>query len=144
MSETRQRAVNAKDRVPVGGRNQNLQLSALDQKVWDDKHRVLRWFNDTNGRIEQAEAGGWTFVEPNEAKSLGRSGLHQENSDLNSKVSKVVSRSGDPIRAYLMSISKEWFDEDQERKEDINRQVDIALGATNQGGQSIEGGYTPT
>ena len=108
-----------------------------------ERGRVTRWFNDQNGRIEAAEAGGWTFVTPEEAKSVGAARLHQDNTDLNSKVSKVVSRSGDPIRAYLRSISKEWYDEDQEAKEDINRKVDQALRPADQGGQSIEGGYTP-
>jgi len=110
---------------------------------FDNRGLVLRWFNDYNGRIQAAEAGGWTYVEPKDAPSMGAAGLHQENSDLNSRVSKVVSRSGDPIRAYLMSISKEWYDADQELKEDGNRRVDDALRGITEGGQSIEGGYTP-
>ena len=143
MSESRQRAVNKRDRVPIGGQRTNLQLSKADMDGFVERGRVPRFFNDQNGRLEAAEAGGWTFVSPEEARSLGGARLHQENTDLNSKVSKVVSRSGSPIRAYLMSISKEWFDEDQERKEDVNRKVDQALQPANQGGQSIDGGYTP-
>ena len=137
------RAINKRDRVPVGGMQTNLQVSEYEMKEFEQRGRILRWFNDQNGRIDAALKGGWTFVEPEQARSVGHGQLHAENTDLNSKVSKVVSRSGDPIRAYLMSISKEWYDEDQEAKEDRNRKVDQALQATDQGGQSIEGGYTP-
>lgn len=137
------RAVNKRDRVPVGGLQQRLQLSEAEKKAFADKNRVVRWFNDQNGRLEAALQGGWTFVEPEDAKSVGAQQLHQENTDITGKVSKVVSRSGPPVRAYLMSINKEWYDEDQEGKEDRNRQVDQALRPTDQGGQTIEGGYTP-
>ena len=144
MSESvRRRAVNKRDRVPVGGRRTNLQLSKEDEDGFKERGRVTRWFNDQNGRVQAAEKGGWVFVTDDEARSIGSHGLHAENTDLNSKVSKVVSRSGAEIRAYLMSIDKEWFDEDQETKEDRNRLIDQALNPTDQGGQSFDGAYTP-
>ena len=138
--------VDKKVRVPFGGHRQKLQLSEADANSFEEKGRVLRWFNDIDGRLERAITAGYDFVEPGEVPSLGAAGLHQENSDLNGKVSKVVSKSsksGQPIRAYLMSISKEWYDEDQRDKEEVNLQVDRALKAVDDGGQSIEGGYTP-
>lgn len=138
------RAVNKKDRVPVGGRHQKLQLSDADMRGFRDRGRVPRWFNDKDGRVEAAINGGWVFATPEEAPSIGRAQLHQENTDLNEKVSKVVSRGeGMVIRAYLMHIAKEWYDEDQERKEDRNRAIDRLLLPVEEGGQSIEGGYTP-
>ena len=144
--KTRRRAVDKKARIPFGAHRTKLQLSEQDTKRFEEKGRTVRWFNDQDGRIEAAVQGGWVFVEPEDVPSLGAAGLHQENTDLNGKVSKVVSRSSKsntPIRAYLMSIDKEWYDEDQKAKEEINAQVDRALRPMDQGGQSIESGYTP-
>lgn len=146
MSEvkTRQRAVNKKDRVPFGAKRSKLQLSEQDMRGFEERGKVVRWFNDIDGRIEAAIQGGWTFVDPENARSLGSNDIHQENTDLNSRVSKVVSRGQGPtIRAYLMEQSREWWEEDQAAKEAINARVDQSLRPTDQGGQSIEEGYTP-
>lgn len=143
--KTRRRAVNKSDRIGFGSHNTKLQLSELDAAKFKDQH--LHWFNDQDGRIERALQAGYTFVDPKDVPSLGVSGLHQENTDLNSKVSKVVSKSAkssQPIRAYLMGINKEWYQEDQLEKEKVNQKVDQALRPTEQGGQSIESGYTPS
>lgn len=140
--EKRQRAVDKKDRVPVGGLRTKLQLSVADQKELAGYN--LHWFNDKDGRIEAALGAGYTFVEPTQARSLGVAGLHQENSDLNAKVSKVVSRgTGDPIRAYLMKINKEWHEEDLAEKIRATQAVDESLRPVTQGGQTVESGYTP-
>ncbi len=131
------------NRIPMGGLQTNLQLSEQEAKAIQEQGYVTRWFNDLNGRIQAAQAGGWEFVEPEQAKSVGGQTIHDENSDLGAKVSKVVSRSGEPIRAYLMKIHRDFYKEDQEMKEDRNRAVDEGLRPTDQGGQTIEGGYTP-
>ena len=143
MEKARQRAIDKKDRVGFGGRQSKLQLSEADQKAFADRGRVVRWFNDNHGRIEAALQAGYTFVAPEEAKSVGSMMLHEENSDLNDRVSKVVSRGEPVIRAYLMSVSKDWYDEDQAKKAKINDQVDEALRPAEQGGHTIDGGYTP-
>lgn len=139
MSEKKR--VLKRDRVPVSGVRTNLQLSERDMENFKDHH--IHWFNDQNGRVEAALSAGYEFVKPEEAPSMGVGGLHDENSDLNSKVSKVVTRSGAPIRAYLMKLQKTWWLEDQAKKEEVNQKVDETLRSTEQGGQSIEGGYTP-
>jgi len=139
--EKRQRAVNKTERVPFGGHRTKLQLSKQDQEELSGYN--LHWFNDKDGRIEAAINAGYTFVEPQQARSLGVAGLHQENSDLNSKVSKVVSRGGEPIRAYLMKINKDWHEEDKAAKVRSTQAVDDALRPVTQGGQTVESGYTP-
>lgn len=141
--QTRKRAIDKKSRVPFGGKRTKLQLSEADEKYFKSVNRVVRWFNDQDGRVEAAVQGGWTFVNPENARSLGSADIHQENSDLNSRVSKVVSRGEPVIRAYLMSIDKDWYDEDQKTKEEYNARVDQALQGIESGGQSIDGGYTP-
>jgi hypothetical protein len=142
--KTRRRAVDKKDRVPFGAKRSKLQLSSADMKEFERRGRVVRWFNDQDGRIAAAIQGGWHHVDPENARSMGSNDIHQENTDLNSTVSKVVSRGTGPvIRAYLMEISKEFYDEDQASKEEVNARVDQAMRPADQGGQSIEEGYTP-
>ena len=116
-------------RVPFGAHRTKLQV---DDTI---KGYVLRWFNDMDG--------GYEFVNPSEVPRLGQGALHQDNSDVNSKVSKVVSRGEPPIRAYLMKIKKEWYDEDQAAKESQNAQVDEALRSGSPGGNVVDNQYVP-
>jgi hypothetical protein len=83
------------------------------------------------------------FVDPKEIGQVGDREVHGGNSDLNSKVSKVVGRTAQsqPIRAFLMKISRAFYDEDQAKKEMTNRRVDDALRAGKAGGASIENQY---
>lgn len=136
---TREAKERKRNRVPIGGRRTKLQLSEKDREALKDYQ--VRWINDQGGRVLEAEAGGYEFVTPEEATSLGQGAIHQGNSDLGSRVSKVVDRRG--TRAYLMKIRKDWYEEDQKAKEENNSQVDRALRPTAQGGQTIESGYTP-
>lgn len=132
-----------RQRIPMTGNATKLQLSEADLLRFAERGMIPRWFNDSPGRIQQAEAAGWEFVSPEHATSVGMGGLHQENSDVNSKVSKVVNTLEKTERAILMEIKKEWWDESQELKEAKNARVDQALRPVQQGGQSIEEGYTP-
>lgn len=136
----RERKEERKQRVPIGGRRTKLQLSEADMK----KHKgyVLRWVNDVAGRVQDALAGGYEFVTPDGATSLGEGAIHEGNTDEGARVSKTVDkRIG--TRAYLMRISEEWYQEDQEAKEQQLMAVDHALKGVKQGGQTIEEGYTP-
>lgn len=141
---TAERKAGKRQRVPFGGLQQKLQLSKEDRKALDEAGFVPRVINDVDGRIEAAQAGGYEFVTPEEAPSWGGSGVHEGNSDLNGKCSKVVSRGGEKvIRGYLMKIKKEFYDEDQEAKEQRNRAIDDAMRAGNPGGSSVENSYIP-
>jgi len=131
-------------RVRFGGSRQKLQLSEEDAKALKSKGFVARWVNDQDGRIERAIAGAWDFVNPDEALSVGGGEIHQENSDLHGKVSKVVSMgTGPSIRAFLMKLPVKYYNEDQRAKEEQNALIDEALQAAEHGGQTIESGYTP-
>lgn len=129
-------------RVPMGARRLKLQLSDADQKAFEEAGLVCRWVNDADGRVERALAGGYEFARQEEARSVGAMELHQDNSDIGGKVSKVVSRGEPIIRAYLMKIKKEFYDEDQEAKEEVNARVDEALAGAGQG-EGIENVYKP-
>lgn len=130
-------------RVPFGARRSNLQLSDEEAKALADDGYVARWVNDRDGRVERALAGGYEFVTPDEATSVGTYEIGKGNTDIGDKVSKIVSR-GDPvIRAYLMKIKKEFYKEDQQAKEEVNKNVDKALSGGEAGGAGIENKYGP-
>jgi len=129
-----------RQRVPVGGQRTRLQLSKEDRDEFTRRKMVPYWFNDVNGQVEAAQAGGYTFVHPKHAISLGGYNVDGDV-DLEAKVSRIVDREG--LRAYLMEISQKFYNEDQKAKHDVTMQVDYALQAVSEGGQTIEGGYTP-
>jgi hypothetical protein len=128
-------------RVPFGSHRYKLQLSEEDMKEFKRRGMVPRWFNDQDGRIQRALGGGYKFVKPEHATSLGSGAIHQGNTDEGSRVSKIVSKGEPVIRAYLMEISKRFWNEDQAAKEAINMQVDEALAVGQAGGAEIENQY---
>ena len=132
-------------RVPFGGFRLKLQLSDMDAKGFKDRGMVCRWFNDDPGRIERALGGGYNFVKPEHAGSLGQGALHRDASDQESgvRVSQVVNRSDPITRAYLMEIPKKFFDEDQRAKETVNAKVDDALALGGKSGSDLENEYRP-
>jgi len=141
MMDDREERQEKRQRVPVGGVATNLQLSEYDLQAMRELGKVPHWFNDANGRVERAVAGGYEFVPPENAGSVGGDIVNQGRQR---RVSKISSRSGPPVRAFLMWIDKEFYDEDQRSKEQRNISVEQAMRPVGQGGQSIEGGYTPT
>ena len=126
------------ERVPFGAHRTKLQVPAIEGYK-------LRWINDVDGRPDRAIEGGYEFVMKDEVpKAIGQGNLHQDNSDMNGRVSRVVSKGKTtPIRAYLMKIRQEWYDEDQVAKEGVNRQIDEALRQGTPGGNTVENQYVP-
>ena len=132
-----------RERVPVSGQRTKLQLSERDQAHFEKEGYKVRWFNDQHGRLEAAEAGYWEYVHRDEVSSIGQGAVHRDNSDLGSRVSVVVSKGEPIIRSYLMKIKVEYWKEDQKTKHDQTMEVDLAMQAIQDGGQTIEKGYTP-
>ena len=132
------------ERVPFGTVRLKMQLSKEDEDGFKARKMKKYWFNDVEGRVQRALGGGYTFVKPEHARSLGQGALHGDSSDLSkARVSKVVSR-GDPvIRAYLMEIKEKFYYEDQAKKELVNAQVDDALALGGKGGSEFEQAYKP-
>lgn len=145
MANTRksERSKGKTARVPFGGPRFRQQLSAEDMKEFKRRKMVPRWFNDEGGRIERALGGGYKFVKPEHAGSLGQGALHADGSDPESgaRVSIIANRGEPVIRAYLMEISEKFYKEDQADKEGVNQQVDDALQSGGAGGASIENQY---
>ena len=90
-----------KQRVPLG-----VLRPKLAAKVRSG--RVGRWLNDDGGRINDGLDGGYEFEKDKEGN----------------KIRKTVGKrkDGSEIHAYLMSIDKTFYDEDQATKQaDINK-----------------------
>ena len=133
-------------RVPFGGHRLKMQLSDADMKGFKDRKMKTRWFNDDPGRLERALGGGYNFVKPEHATSLGQGALHADGKDSESKlrVSIITNRSDPVTRGYLMEISEKFFKEDQAEKEKSNAQVDEALALGGSRGSDLENEYRPT
>jgi hypothetical protein len=72
------------------------------------------WFNDTPGRVAAAQESGYTQVmDPASGQP----------------VTRVVGTrpDGGPLPAYLLEIPQEWFDDDMEELEKINRSKEEAI-----------------
>ena len=132
-------------RVPFGGFRLRTQLSDEDMAEFKRRKMVTHWFNDEPGRLERALAGGYNFVKPEHARSLGQGALHRDGNDpeSNARVSIVANRGEPVIRAYLMEISEKYHREDQIAKEAVNAQVDEALAVGGHRGSGIENEYKP-
>lgn len=143
-SKTVEREEAPRKRVPMGGRRTKLQLSDEDAKFFKEHGWTLRWINDKDGRIQQAQAGGYNFVTPEEAPSIGQFGLGGKSNDLNGRVSMIVSKGSDnPTEAFLMKIQTKYYEEDRIAKEKANQAFDEALNAGQPGGNVVENQYVP-
>ncbi len=129
-------------RVPLGGMRPRLQLSEADQKEFVRRRMVPRWINDRDGRVEQALAGGYKYVDPKYARSLGQSAINEGNTDIGSRVSKVVTKGNELVMsAFLMEIPKKLYGADQAAKEDKLLEGEKGLIAGHAGGANVENQY---
>lgn len=76
---------------------------------------VRRWINDSEGRLQMAQEGGYQFVQDDAVKQIGDPDIANENRDLGARVSRVVNQSTGQ-RAYLMEIKADYYEEDQAAK----------------------------
>jgi len=118
LAEQRQR------RVPLG--THKTKQSIHGELI--TKGYVGRWVNDAKNRVAEALNGGYRFVESKKNTKIG-SGSGDNNTDMGSRVSMLAgtSKNGTPIKAYLMEIKEEWYEEDQATKEQKNKVVDDAI-----------------
>lgn len=137
MSRTR------RSRTPFSANRKRLQVAWKEPDK--QKNFISRWFNDQDDRIMRAEQAGYEYVSPDEIDGVGDKEVHGGNTDLGSKVSRVVGRTNEnqPIRAYLMKIRKDWYEEDQAEKEKINARTDESMRVGKAGGASVQNAYFP-
>lgn len=82
---------------------------------------TYRWVNDVKegSRLQAFTEAGYEFVDDAEIK-VGDEMAGREN-QLGSKVSRVVgsdSTRKEPVKAYLMRIKDDWYEEDQAAKQE--------------------------
>lgn len=102
-----------RQRVPMA-------LPTLKLSVPEIPGYVCYWFRGTPGRIQQAQAAGYEFVERGEIE-LNHGGLANSydvdgNTDMGSRVSVATgdgSEGSQAPRLYLMKIRKELWEEDE-------------------------------
>lgn len=88
-------------RVPFGVRRQRLLAAQISGYK-------LRWVNDSDDRLQAALDGGYTFVEDQKAAGT------EKTDSLGSRICKSV---GGGIKAYLMKIPTDIYEEDQAAKQ---------------------------
>lgn len=115
----------ARGRVPLGSPTQKLTIRDYGGQL--DGY-VPRWVNDKGARISQALQGGYEPVLKDDRIAAGAAG-EDRNSDMGSWVSQIVGtkEDGSPMRAYLMRIKREWYDEDQKAKQKQVDAIDEAI-----------------
>lgn len=101
-SEAGAQRANRPKRTPLGMRN----VLAAEQRTG----YVRRWVNDTEDRLERAQAAGYAPVLKPADAADPRAG---SGSQIGSPVAKSV---GGGVRAVLMEIPKEFYDEDKAAK----------------------------
>lgn len=79
----------------------------------------LHWVNDAAGRVAEAQAGGYTFVEPKEVGDAASG----------TQVKRLVGtqEDGSALYAYLMKIEDEFYAEDQKLNTKIADEFEQAI-----------------
>lgn len=106
--ETTREASGRNTRVPLGVARSKLTVAGRDGYV-------RRWINDAEGRLQNAQDGGYQFVMNDAIAQIGDKDVDNENRDLGARVSRVVDKTSGQ-RAYLMEIKEEFYQEDQAAK----------------------------
>ena len=106
----------------------------------------LHIFNDEAGRIEQALATGYEFVEPHEVDLETSRRVTETNGAVDNKIRHVVGKTegNNAQYAYLMKIKQEYFDEDQKAAQDeISAKENYMLRNGGSNADSIQNTYIP-
>lgn len=123
------------------GRNSRVPLGVARAKlsVPTRKGFVRRWVNDTEGRLQMAEQGGYQFA-TDQSLQIGDPDVDNQNRDLGARISRVVDKTTGQ-KAYLMEIKEEFYREDQRAKATKVAETDrlIKTGKLDDG----EGRYIP-
>lgn len=116
------------NRVPLGQHRKKMTVDPALKERLENEGYVLRWINDDlRGRIDGAQQAGYQFVTSNGVEQIGDDG--EQNTDPGSRVSMRVGtcEDGSPMRAYLMAIRRDFFEEDQAEKQAHVDQIDEAI-----------------
>lgn len=104
-------------RIPVGMRPKMAVIGKLSNYVY-------RFVNDTPGRIDMFKQGGWELC-TNDEVDVGNFTAEQSHGE--GSLACVIADGGTGMKAYVMKIKKEWYDEDQLNSEEQNRLAEETL-----------------
>jgi hypothetical protein len=115
-----------RQRVPFGVARRKMTLDSATEKSLRSDNKIPRWINDSEDRLIQAQNGGYEFVTANGTELVGEGKELQERDRM---IRKLVGKNpdGSGKYSYLMAIPKEFYEEDQKRKEEHNNLVDLAI-----------------
>lgn len=87
------------------------------------------WVVDHRGKCEELIDMGYEFVNRKDVSHIGDADVHNDNSDLGSRVSRVVGidEAGQPLRQYLMRQHMDFYNEDRAARRAEMDKVDEAL-----------------
>jgi len=130
-----------KERVPLG---------ILRTKLRTDQREgfVRRWINDKPGRLDDAVKAGYEFVsDPNAELKIGDGNDIAQVAGIGTVVSRTVGQheDGRQMRAYLMEIENDLYQEDQSEKQGMldEKEASIRRGQDGPGKPDQEGRYIP-
>ena len=118
----------AVESIPKSNRPKRTPLFKQRTLIADEREGYIRrWVLEKPGRVEAFQKAGWNFVEGN-IKDM-RDSRAQNASQIGSIVKEVVNPNArDSAKdAYLMEISKDWYEEDQLAKRQVIRDREAAL-----------------
>ena len=109
------------------GRNKRVPLGVSRTKLAVPQRNgyVRRWINDSEGRLQMAEQGGYQFA-TDQSLQIGDPDIDNVNRDLGARVSRVVDKTTGQ-KAYLMEIKEEFYKEDQKAKAEKLDETDRAI-----------------
>lgn len=124
-----------KERPPVGGLRDILTIRNKDPNY------EYRWAKDSAGRIEYLKERGWEVVEDD--LEVGQKTVDSPTG----KVGKALTRFGGAgVTLVAMRIPKEWYDEDQARKQELVDDLETTMQRDVRNGQipgQNQPGYVP-
>lgn len=130
----RARNSDRRKRTPFGVPRLKMNVDDATMNRLKAENKVPRWINDVDNRIAEAQAGDYEFVASDIAPV--KTGDKEEVAEQDRRIRKIVGKhkDGSPMYSYFMAIPKDYYDEDQRAKEDINRKVDEAIKGGNPAG----------
>lgn len=140
VEEKKEMTAKRRERIPLN-RNR-MKLSVPSRPGY-----VRRWVNDVPGRLYNFERAGYEFVTDPDL-IVGEGDDVSQRPGVGSVVSRMVGSieaTGQPLRAYLMEIPQEYYDEDQAVKaaEVDERENAMRRGQDSQGSPGDGARYIP-
>jgi hypothetical protein len=126
-------------RVPLGQHRSKMSIENLGI----DRSKVEpRWVNDIGGRIRDAQDGGYRFVKDPHAQ-VGEDPMQSQGMGSAVNIRVGTHEDGSPMFAYLMTIDKELYEEDQADKQRVVDEIDDAIREGHHQSNYGDGKYRP-